>query len=172
MQRRRFFKWASLLLGGAWVVIAGLPGVGLLVEPLRRQNRHGKARRLLKLGDLEVGVPRKVVIVDRRVDAWTRYPPGPIGAVWMVRRDNQRVDVFTVTCPHLGCPVEHIAAEKKFFCPCHEASFGEDGSVLGGPQQRGLDRLQTRIEIVAGEAWVSVVLERFEPGIPEKISLG
>jgi Rieske Fe-S protein len=90
----------------------------------------------------------------------------------MVRRGDQQVDVFSVTCPHLGCPVEHLATEQKFFCPCHEGLYDEDGGIVSGPQQRGLDRLETRIETVNGEAWVGVVFERFELGTQEKVSLG
>jgi menaquinol-cytochrome c reductase iron-sulfur subunit len=172
MQRRRFFKWASLILGGLYVLFAAIPGIGLLMEPLRRRNKRGAIRRLVKLADLETGVPRKVIIRDRRTDAWTRYPEGPIGAVWMIRKSDQQVDVFSETCPHLGCPVEHLAAERKFFCPCHEGLYGDDGSIVSGPQQRGLDRLETRIETAGGVAWVGVVFERFELGTQEKVSLG
>lgn len=172
MQRRRFFQWLTYGLSAAYVAFLAVPGVGLIVDPLRKQARKGKRRRLIRLADLAVGEPRKVVISDRRVDAWTKYPEGPIGAVWMVRRDDKTVDVFSVTCPHLGCPVDHVSAEKQFFCPCHEASYQEDGAIISGPQQRGLDSLDTKIEDVAGEAWVSVIFERFELGTQEKISLG
>lgn len=171
-QRRNFFKWASLILGSLLVVFSAIPGVQFLVEPLRRQSKRGKSRRLVKLRDLDIGVPRKVQIIDQRVDAWTRYPQGPIGAVWMVRRNERHVDVFTVVCPHLGCPVDHQPSEHIFVCPCHEASYSEDGDIISGPQQRGLDRLETRIEAVGGEEWVSVIFERFELGTEEKISLG
>ncbi|MFN0053163.1 MAG: ubiquinol-cytochrome c reductase iron-sulfur subunit [Planctomycetales bacterium] len=172
MQRRGFFKWVSLILSGLSVAFVAIPGVGLLIEPLRRQARRGARRRLLKLAELEPGVPRKVVIQDRRIDAWTKYPQGAIGAVWVVRRNDRQVDAFSVSCPHLGCPVDHLAAEKKFYCPCHEATFDDEGRTISGPPQRGLDRLETSLETVDGEEWVHLVFERFEPGVQEKISLG
>lgn len=170
MNRRTLFRRMSLVLSGCFAVFLAVPGIGMLIEPLRRQAKKEKRRRLLKLSDLEIGVPRKFVIRDRRADAWTRYAEGPIGAVWIVRRD-ERVDVFSVTCPHLGCQVEHVAAEKMFFCPCHEASFTDDGGIISGPQLRGLDRLDTAVEKVKGEEWVSVVFERFETGTQEKTPL-
>ncbi len=171
MNRRALFRWISFTLSAGFALFLAIPGIGLLVEPLRRQAKKGKRRRLLKLNDLEVGVPRKFVLRDRRTDAWTRYQEGPIGAVWLVRRDAKQVDVFSVTCPHLGCQVDHVAAEKKFFCPCHEASFTEDGGIISGPQRRGLDTLDTTLETVAGEEWVSVIFEKFEAGSEEKIPL-
>lgn len=172
MNRRALFRWISLVLSSCFAAFLAVPGIGMLVEPLWRQAKKGKRRRLLKLSDLQVGMPRKFVLRDRRTDAWTRYPEGPIGAVWLVRRDEKLVDVFSVTCPHLGCQVDHIAAEKKFFCPCHEASFSEEGGIIEGPQMRGLDRLDTVIEAVKGEEWVSVIFQRFEAGSQEKIPLG
>lgn len=172
MQRRTFFHWLSIALAAAYVAFLAIPGVGLLIEPLQKHARKGRRRRLIRLNDLDLNEPRKIVITDRRTDAWTRYPEGPIGSVWMIRRDGDKVDVFTVTCPHLGCPVEHLSAEKKFYCPCHEASYGEDGSMIEGPQQRGMDQLEVTMEDVKGEKWVSVVFERFELGTQEKISIG
>jgi hypothetical protein len=52
MQRRRFFKWASLILGGLYVLFAAVPGIGLLIEPLRRRNKRAASRRLLKLAHI------------------------------------------------------------------------------------------------------------------------
>jgi Rieske Fe-S protein len=172
MQRRSFFRGLSLFLSAAYVMFLAVPGVGLLVEPLKRQAGRGKRRRLARLSELEIGVPRRVVITDRRTDAWTRYPPGPIGAVWVVRRAEREVDIFTDVCPHLGCPVEHQGAEKQFFCPCHGGTFSESGEMVAGPQQRGLDRLGSSIESSGGEDWVSVVYQRFETGRSEKVPLG
>lgn len=172
MNRRALFKWVSLVLSGCFGLFLAVPGIGMLVEPLRRQARKGKRRRLLKLSALEPGVPRKLMITDRRTDAWTRYPEGSIGAVWVVRREGKQVDVFSVTCPHLGCQVDHLVSEKKFFCPCHEASFTEEGNIISGPQLRGLDRLDAAVETLEGQEWVTVVFERFEPGSEEKIPVG
>jgi Rieske Fe-S protein len=37
------------------------------------------------------------------------------------------------TCPHLGCQVHWQAAEKRFFCPCHNGTFDAQGRGTGGP---------------------------------------
>jgi len=171
MDRRRLFQGLSGLLCAGYVAFLAIPGVKFLRAPLRDTRRATKRRRLTKVSDLEVGVPRKVVVVDQRNDAWTRYPAGPIGAVWLLRRDETNVEAFSATCPHLGCAVQHTA-DDEFFCPCHEAKFGKDGSVIAGPSRRGLDTLDVALESVDDETWVAVTFEKFQPGTPEKVSRG
>jgi len=171
MERRTFFQWASALLGSAYAGLLALPGVGLLCEPLRRKAAQGNFRHLVKLDSLTEGTPRRIVLRDQRVDAWTRYPEGAIGAVWVVRTGDKTVEVFSVTCPHLGCPVDFQPEKPQFFCACHAARYGLDGGTVAGPQKRGLDRLETRLETVGSETWVSVQFARFEPGIPEQVPL-
>ncbi|MCY2965318.1 MAG: Rieske (2Fe-2S) protein, partial [Planctomycetota bacterium] len=166
-----FFHWASALLSGAYLALLAVPGVGFLTEPFRRKSKSSKSRKLVRVKDLEVGVPRRVVLRDQRTDAWTKYAEGTIGAVWVVRTGEADVDVFSVVCPHLGCPVDYVAEEKQFFCPCHAASYAANGTTIAGPQKRGLDRLESKIESVGGEPWVSIVFAKFEPGIPEQVPL-
>lgn len=172
MNRRRFFNWCSICMSTLAVLFMTIPGVGFLIQPLFQESKKRKRHRLLKLADLEIGVPRKMVIIDQRVDAWTRYPEGPIGSIWIRRSDEKTVQAFSATCPHLGCPVNFVASDEQYNCPCHEAFYAADGSIISGPQQRGLDGLDVKIENVKGEDWVSVVFERFELGLPEKNSLG
>lgn len=44
-------------------------------------------------------------------------------------------EIFAVgsRCPHLACIVKWQKSRRIFFCPCHGARFGPDGSLLGGP---------------------------------------
>jgi Rieske Fe-S protein len=44
-------------------------------------------------------------------------------------------EIFAVgsRCPHLACIVKWQKTRRIFFCPCHGARFGPDGSLLGGP---------------------------------------
>jgi len=171
MERRRFFHRCSQLLSGLGAAVLLIPGAGFLSDPLFRARKKKRAHRLLKMSDLQPGVSRKVAINERRTDAWTRYPEGPIGAVWLRRLEDNRVQAFGVTCPHLGCTVNYSAAEDNFTCPCHAARFAGDGRVISGPPQRGLDELAVTIEKFRGEEWVSVVYERFQLGVSEKMPL-
>lgn len=37
------------------------------------------------------------------------------------------------TCPHLGCQVNWEAANRRFFCPCHNGVFDPQGRAVSGP---------------------------------------
>ena len=42
-------------------------------------------------------------------------------------------------CPHLGCALVWNAAEHSWDCPCHGSRFSEEGDLLNGPAQGGID---------------------------------
>jgi menaquinol-cytochrome c reductase iron-sulfur subunit len=172
MQRRGFFLSLSSLVAGAIAAILGIPGIAFLTHPLRRHGEAKKRRPVIPLKDLPLNEPRRFVLRDRHVDAWTRYPEGPIGAVWLIRRSENEVVAFSAICPHLGCSVDYHNNTEQFVCPCHEAVFGVEGTIVSGPQRRGMDKLEASIEAIDGNEWVSVVYERFEHGTEEKTSLG
>src|SRR5262249_27169690 len=116
-----------------------------------------------KLSELPVGVPKKLDVITERADAWDRSDPKPIGSVWLVRRDNGKVDCYSGTCPHLGCPIGFDGKKGTFVCPCHDSAFAlEDGARLKGPSPRGLDPLAVEIK---GEE-VEVTYKQYVQAIP------
>jgi cytochrome b6-f complex iron-sulfur subunit len=66
--------------------------------------------------------------------------------VWIVRTPDdvvQRAPGFyalLVTCTHLGCTPNYLAAEAKFKCPCHGSGFRVTGINFEGPAPRPLER--------------------------------
>jgi cytochrome b6-f complex iron-sulfur subunit len=66
--------------------------------------------------------------------------------VWLVRTPDdvvQRASGFyalIVTCTHLGCTPNYLAAEGKFKCPCHGSGFRTTGINFEGPAPRPLER--------------------------------
>jgi len=40
-------------------------------------------------------------------------------------------------CPHLGCQVHWEAHHDRYFCPCHNGTFGPEGQPTGGPPKEG-----------------------------------
>ena len=66
--------------------------------------------------------------------------------VWLVRTPDdvaQRAAGFyalLVTCTHLGCTPNYLAAEGKFKCPCHGSGFRTTGINFEGPAPRPLER--------------------------------
>jgi len=52
-------------------------------------------------------------------------------------------------CPHLGCRVHWEAANRRFFCPCHNGAFDASGAPIAGPPKdagRGLSRYSLKVE--------------------------
>ena len=66
--------------------------------------------------------------------------------VWIVRtpfdefHEEPGFYALLVTCTHLGCTPNYLAAEAKFKCPCHGSGFRETGINFEGPAPRPLER--------------------------------
>lgn len=174
VSRRRLFTLASNALGGLMALALAVPGIAYLLTPLRRQTQAGDFRDLpVTLDELPVGVPRQFPIVDGRTDAWVKYPPEPIGAVWLIRQpegSKEKVIALTAECPHLGCAVNLAADAQSFFCPCHASAFKLDGERLNQTPPRSMDSLQVEVPEIAN-APIRVKFERFRTQSEEKIPL-
>ena len=84
-----------------------------------------------------IGLPAIAYLIDpalkaTKSDAWI-----PLGKVETFEVGKPILASFTRT--HLGCSVSWKADRQEFVCPCHDAQFGLDGSVRGGPPPRPLD---------------------------------
>ncbi len=163
---RRSF-WAKLFggLAAAVTAVVGAPVTLAFLDPVRRRTVTGgrEPKDYGPLADLEVGVPRKAEVIAERRDAWDRAEPQPIGAIWLVRKDERRVAAFSAVCPHLGCAIGYDAAHRVFACPCHESAYAvADGARLRGPAPRGLDPLP--VQIRGGRVVVTYL--RFVQNIP------
>jgi menaquinol-cytochrome c reductase iron-sulfur subunit len=168
--RRNFFKEVCAIAIG---MVAGLvPAVsGLLVffDPLRRKTQDSGAVLVASLNALsEDGVPRKFSVIASHTDAWNRTPRVPVGAVYLRRLGDKRVQAFNVMCPHAGCFVDYDASRKGYHCPCHNSSFSTDGKIADpkSPSPRGLDELLVEIRN-DNEIWVT--FQNFRAGEKEKI---
>lgn len=171
MRRRKFLKYCTSVLSSIYALILAVPALGFLFSTLKRGKQEKETYELAKLNDLEPGVPQRFTIIDQRVDAWTKYPSGPIGSVWISKKEDETITAFSSTCPHLGCVVDYVPGDKVFFCPCHAATFESNGSIVSGPQPRGMDELNASIKTIRGEKWIVVEYEKFETGIAEKVSI-
>lgn len=166
--RRNVLKVTFGLLSGLMAAVVGGPIAVAFLDPMRRKTvvgGEGTAGDYGKVAELQVGVPKKVNVISTRTDAWDRSNPKPIGAIWLVRRSNDRVDAYSVVCPHLGCSVGYDAGKKVFACPCHESGFSlEDGSRLAGPSPRGLDPLPVEVK----DGTIHVTYRRFIQNVRER----
>jgi Rieske Fe-S protein len=163
MTRRDFYRYGTILLGNLVALALAVPGVAYLFDPLRRTSKRGAFRRLAKLSELKVGEPRSYAVIDERQDAWVKYPPEPIGSVWLIRQPEGaevQVIAFTAECPHLGCAVNLAPDGKGFLCPCHTSSFTVTGKPTNSVPPRGMDALDVEL-IGSGDPEVLVKFQRF-----------
>lgn len=77
------------------------------------------------------------------------------GAPVVVIRVAGTVHAVSAKCTHLGCIVKWEKEQGILACPCHEALFNPNGTIIGGPAPRPLPTYPARIEggqIVVGKA--------------------
>ena len=168
--RRDFFKklWAGVI-GTFLGLVPFAAGLTVFLDPLRRKSSASGAVRVASLEALpDDGVPRKFPVLSTRVDAWNRSSQVPIGAVYLLRTADGKVQAFNVVCPHAGCFVDFLPDQGHYLCPCHNSTFTVAGKIEGrsSPAPRGLDSLEVQIR-GGKEVWVT--FQNFQAGRSEKI---
>jgi Rieske Fe-S protein len=115
-----------------------------------------KFTKTVKEGYLEREYPKSHWAVKASPELLEKiYPKGevefhdPSGkTLWVNRKDDLDVVVFSGKCPHLGCAYrwrKHRRFGQVFICPCHLSVFEPSGILVDGPSPRPLDILPTRI---------------------------
>ncbi len=170
LPRRGFFKRAAAIaIGGVVGLIPALAGLLVFLDPLRRKNKiDTSAIRIASLSALpNDNRPYKFPVVSSRTDAWNKFPETPIGAVYLRRTGEKRVEALIVVCPHPGCFVDFVPSRTCFLCPCHNSTFAIDGAIndAKSPSPRPLDTLPVEIR---GEE-IFVKFQNFRSGVHEKI---
>jgi menaquinol-cytochrome c reductase iron-sulfur subunit len=169
-ERRSFLKAftaaaISVLLG----VIPFGAGVAMFMDPLRRKSNLKGAVKVATLDAVPAdGIPRKFPVIASRVDAWSKFSETPIGAVYLRRTGDGKLQAFNVVCPHAGCFVDFLPERGTYLCPCHNSTFALNGQIenRSSPAARGLDSLD--VEVRSGkEIWV--LFQNFQAGRAEKI---
>jgi nitrite reductase/ring-hydroxylating ferredoxin subunit len=79
-----------------------------------------------------------VTLADRLRQGDSVLYEAPGGEPINIARQGNRGDVsdfiaLSSTCPHLGCQVHWEAQHNRFFCPCHNGMFDENGVAFSGP---------------------------------------
>ena len=171
MDRRGFFKKSlAVVIGGVITVIPALAGLMVLLDPLRRKGGGPSAPiKVTTLAALpDDGVPRKFPVLADKTDAWNKYRNVPVGAVYLRRTKDNKIEALNVVCPHAGCFVDFSAVRDKFLCPCHNSSFTVDGKIADpkSPSPRALDTLPVEVR-ANDEVWVT--FQNFQAGRPDKV---
>ncbi len=169
--RRAFLARVTAALGALAGAVAVVPGLGLLLAPLRKSTVPGPGGpvRVARRQDVRPDKPLRVTVVGQRQDAWLRLDRVTLGSCWLVAAEAAGpVRAFSTVCPHLGCGIDYDERARQFQCPCHASSFDLDGRCLAGPSPRGLDELDVTAE---GEDLL-VRLQRFRTGTAAKEPIG
>lgn len=166
--RRNFLSgFLAIIIGGIVAIFPFAAGLAVFTDPLRKKSGGGGGRRdengfvrifSASLDTLPMGEPKQFAVIDDLLDAWNVFPNEPIGGVYLTRVSENEVRALNVTCPHAGCDVNFVDADKVFRCPCHDSSFKPDGELatLKSPAPRGLDPLEVQIKN-GNEIWVKYV---------------
>lgn len=140
--RRDFVKLITAAVGSFIAAGIGIPAIGYLIHPALKRQGEGKEA-WIPLGPLEsfeIGKPTLVNFTRTHVNGWERTANSYGVFVWRISADQ--VVVFSNICTHLGCRVNWKDELGAYVCPCHDAEFAADGSIVRGPQPRPLDRYE------------------------------
>lgn len=137
LSRSDFVKVVTAFVGSIMGLAVGIPAIGYLIAPARKGTPTDDWIPLGPLENYPLGTPTLFSFTRTKVNGWERTVNSY--GVFVIRKSDFEVMVLSNKCTHLSCRVNWKDAEQVFFCPCHDAQFGPNGEVLGGPPGRPLD---------------------------------
>ncbi len=145
ISRRDFVKMTTAFIGSLIGAGIGIPMIGFLFSPALRNQEEDNT--WISLGPLEnypIGAPTPFSFMSRKTNGWENTAINH--KMYVVRKNEEQVRVFSVICTHLGCHVTWHPDIQEYVSPCHDGHFDIDGFVTGGPPPRPLDEYETKIE--------------------------
>jgi menaquinol-cytochrome c reductase iron-sulfur subunit len=140
INRREFIKGTAAVIGGLITAVIGLPTIAYLIDPALRESAKDAWIPIGKLEDMPLGKPAPFSFTRVQVNGWERTSTSHAGFVIRRSADPKDLLILNSRCTHLGCAVNWKDEANAFLCPCHDAKFDAEGTVLGGPPPRPLDR--------------------------------
>jgi len=144
ISRRSFVTGVVGILGGLIAALVGLPAIGYLISPALKRQSADEWVPLGLVEDLPQGEPTLFSFTRTKQVGWERTANSY--GVYVVRRADGELDVFSNVCTHLSCRVSWSEDVDEYVCPCHDGRFAKDGSLISGPPPRPLDRFEHRLE--------------------------
>jgi menaquinol-cytochrome c reductase iron-sulfur subunit len=160
--RRKFMGYT---IGGIAATIAFgylVPLANYIVRPSLRKPKPEWSQ-VGSVSDLQADEPRALAFTLVTKVGWTKDKEEQ--DVWVVKKPDGSLTVFSPICPHLGCGYRWDDATRHFVCPCHLSVYDINGKVLSGPAPRPLDTLPAKVE----DGILYVKFEKFRLGIAQKI---
>ena len=144
ISRRDFIKGTAAAIGGLIGTVIALPTIAYLLSPAMTEQEDTDSIDLGPLETYPIDVPTRFEMTRTRVNGWERTATN--SGLYVVRKADNEVRVFSDICTHLGCRVSWHADQAHYISPCHDGHFDKMGNVVSGPPPRPLDEYVTRIE--------------------------
>jgi len=143
VNRRDFMKTAIVTIGGIIGGALGISAVPYIVGPAQQNEDEGWIQ-LGSVNKVELNVPTLFKTTLELQTGWVSTEEE--FSAYVLTENGQDFTVISNVCTHLGCRVRWIQEQEGFFCPCHNAVFAKDGSVVDGPPPRPLDQFEHKVE--------------------------
>lgn len=144
LTRRDFIKGAAVAIGGLIGALIGIPSIVYLLSPSLRTEEDTDSIALGPLENYPIGVPTRFEFTRTKVNGWERT--GTNYGLYVVRKNENEVRVFSDICTHLACRVSWHPDFQHYISPCHNGHFDIMGKNISGPPPRPLDEFVTKIE--------------------------
>ncbi len=144
ISRRKLLARSVGVMSGAIAAGVGVPAILYIAGPAQEEGGDQEWIRLGSANSVEPGTQTLMkATVERRAGYLTTTDEM---SVFVSTQNGTDFLALSNICTHLGCRVRWVEEQEGFFCPCHNAVFGPDGSVREGPPPRPLDRFDTKVE--------------------------
>ena len=144
LSRREFTSIVTAFLGSIMGAVVGLPVIGYIISPAMKTKKVDDWVSLGLLEEYPIGTPQLFSFTRTKVNGWEKTTNSY--GVFVLRKDENEVKVLSNVCTHLSCRVNWHTDAQEFICPCHDAHFDINGTVLDGPPPRPMDEYEYKIE--------------------------
>jgi len=147
LSRRDFIKGMAVVIGGLVGTIISVPSIAFLLSPAIKSDADSSPNPMISLGRLAnypIGVPGRFDFTRTQVNGWERTATN--FGIYVVRKNESEIRVFSDICTHLACRVSWHADQEHYISPCHNGRFDILGNVVSGLPPRPLDEFVTKIE--------------------------
>lgn len=144
VSRRGFFKVITGIVGSIMGLFIGLPAIGYILSPAARSKPLDAWIPVGTLDTYPIGEPKPFSFTRSIVNGWEKTVNSY--GVFILRQDENQVQVFSNICTHLGCRVSWHPDQQHYISPCHDGHFDIIGNVVSGPPPRPLDEFKVKVE--------------------------
>ena len=142
--RRDFMGVTTWAIGGFISLGMGIPAIAYVTGPARKSTENQDWIQLGPVSKVELNTPTLFKTTIKQQTGWIVNEQEI--SVYVLTENGRDYIAMSNICTHLGCRVRWVTEEEQFFCPCHNAVFAKDGSVVDGPPPRPLDQFEHKVE--------------------------